>query len=425
MLDSTTTDPLPPGAAEARAVPGRGRAGSVWGVAGAMLLVIGAAAVALRHGNPVPAAATRDPRPASNAAGPRSTPPGPPPSVSVAAVPAEVRLLERVVVGDGTVVPWQELSVGAELGGLRVRDVLAEEGAKVRLGQLLASLDTAVPAAQAAQAEAAVAEAEAASRVARLDLERATELSRGAVAARQTVEQRQAAARQAEARLAAARARRDEAAARLAQTRVLAPADGTVVRRSVQLGAVVSAGEEMFRLLRDDRLELDARVPELDLGAVRPGQPVRVLHGDREIRATVRAVAPAVAAETRLGTVRVALPPGAGLLPGMFARAEIRSDARQAIAVPRSALVFHDGAAAMFVLEDGGRASLRRLTTGVHRHGLVEVTAGLRAGERVVISGAGFLADGDRVRAVPALPPSEEALLAGREAQDAHQPRSR
>jgi HlyD family secretion protein len=324
-----------------------------------------------------------------------------------------------VVVGDGTVVPWQELIVGAEVGGLRVREVLAEEGAKVRLGQLLASLDTAVPAAQAAQAEAAVMEAEAASRVARLDLDRAMELSRGAVAARQTVEQKQAGARQAEARLTAARARFDEATARLAQTRILASADGTIVRRSAQLGAVVSAGEEMFRLVRDDRLELGARVPELDLGAVRSGQLVRILHGDREIQATVRVIAPAVAAETRLGTVRVALPPDSGLLPGMFARAEIRTDARQAIAIPRSALVFLDGGAAAFVLANNSHASLRRLSTGMHRHGLVEVTGGLRAGERVVISGAGFLADGDRVRAVPALPPSEEALLAKREARNA------
>jgi HlyD family secretion protein len=91
-------------------------------------------------------------------------------------------------------------------------------------------------------ADANVQEAEAALRVARQDLVRSEELSRGQIAARQTLEQREAAARQAEARLAAARARRDEAVARLAQTRVVAPTDGTVSRRTALLGAVAPAG---------------------------------------------------------------------------------------------------------------------------------------------------------------------------------------
>ena len=333
--------------------------------------------------------------------------------------------MERLVVGDGSVAAWQELVVGAEAGGLRVKEILAEEGDQVRRGQVLVRLDTAVLAAQASQAEAAVAEAEAASEIAHLDLDRATELSRGGIATRQAVEQRQAAARQAAARLASARARRDEAAARLAQARILAPADGVVSRRTVQLGAVAATGEEMFRIIRDGRLELYARVPELDLGAVRPGQSVRVLHGRREIQATVRAVAPTVAPETRLGVVHVALPPGSGLLPGMFARAEVRSDAGQALAIPQSALVFHEGTAAAFVLGEDGRVSLRRLTTGTHRHGLVEVAAGLRAGELVATSGAGFLADGDHIRAVAHVLPPAAAPSARRDARNADQPPSR
>ena len=86
----------------------------------------------------------------------------------------------------------------------------------------------------------------------------------------------------------------------------------------------------------------------------------------------------------------------------MFARAEIHGDAAPALVVPQEAVVFRDGAAAAFVVEDG-QARLRRLDTGARQDGEVEVRAGLAAGEAVVRSGAGFLADGDRVRVVPAV----------------------
>ncbi|GGC69591.1 secretion protein HlyD [Siccirubricoccus deserti] len=366
-----------------------------------MLLVAGVAERYLR--SPAPAWLAPGPSSSVSATAAAAGQTTPHPALAVAVALVESVPVDRIVVGDGSVVAWQELAIGAEIGGLRVVEVAVEEGDRVRQGQLLLRFDAAVPIAQVALAEAVVAENEAALQVARSDLSRADELSRGAIVTRQAVEQRQAASLQAEARLAAARARRDEAVARLAQTRILAPAGGVIARRAALLGAVPSAGQEMFRMVRDGRLELDAKVPELDLGAVRPGQAVRVVHGDREIEATVRAVAPIVDTGTRHGIVRVALPADAGLLPGMFARAEIRADTVSALAVPQVAVVFRTDAPAAFVLGDDGRVSLRRLAVGAYDRGFVEVMDGLRAGERVVVSGAGFLAEGDSVLVAPLL----------------------
>ena len=367
----------------------RGRAGVM--VVVALLFLAGIAiGLALRGTFPALSAAT-------------STQIGQPPVLAVAVVTAEFRPTARLAVGDGSVVAWQELAIDAEVGGLRVVDIAVDEGDEVHPGQVLLRFDDSVLTAQLAQVEATVAEEQAAFQIARSDFGRATALSRGAFIAAQTVEQRQSAARQAEARLLSARARRDEAAARLAQARLLAPAHGVVVRRSAQLGAVSAAGQEMFRLVRDGRLELDAKVPELDLAAVHPGQAAHVVHGDWEAEATVRAVAPAVAADTRLGIVHIALPADSGLRPGMFARAEIRLDAVPALVVPQAAIVFREDAPAAFVLDTSNRVSLRRLATGVRRDGLVEVLSGLQAGESVVTSGAGFLSDGDRVQVVHAL----------------------
>lgn len=338
---------------------------------------------------------------------PTPTPPpaaAAPPAITVALAPVRQAVLARPVIGDGSVVPWQELVIGTEIGGLRVVEVGFEPGDAVRRGQVLVRLDPAIPTAQAAQAEAALGEAEAALRMAQADLRRSLELVRTDIASRQTLDQRQSAAQQAEARLQVARARRDEAAARAEQTTIEAPEDGIVSRRSVLLGAVVQPGQEMLRLIRDGRLELDARVPELDLAGIRPGQAVRVTHGERVIEGRVRALAPVVAGETRLGIVHVALPPGSGLLPGMFARAEIApAEARPALVVPQEAVVFRQAGPVAFVLPPGSeRVAQRDLATGARRDGLVEVVSGLADGEQVVVAGAGFLTDGDVVRVAAA-----------------------
>jgi RND family efflux transporter MFP subunit len=335
---------------------------------------------------------------------PRTAPPPapaataePPPALTVLVAEAAPRALARTIVGDGSVVAWQELVIGAEAGGLRVAEVPVEEGDAVRQGQLLVRLDDSLLRAALGGADAAVAEADAALRVARQELARAIELVRTGSATRQTVEQRESAAAQAEARLASAAARREEAAARLAQARIVAPSDGIVSRRSALLGSVTAPGQEMVRIIRDGRLELDARVPELELAQLQPGQAVRVIHGDRTVMAELRAVAPTVSAETRLGIVHVALPAGSGLRPGMFARAEILPGATAGLAVPQPAVLFREGRPAVLVVQ-GDRVALRPVTTGRRQDGQVEVTSGLAAGERVVVSGAGFLTDGDRVR---------------------------
>jgi RND family efflux transporter MFP subunit len=380
-------DVRPPDAEEARASSRAGRRRWLFWSLAILLSLAAAGAVLWQRGTAPP----------PQVAAPTATP-----VLTVPLIAAITRPLEVPVVGDGTVAAWQELALGAEIGGLRVLEVRVEEGVRVVAGDLLVRLDDSVLAAQSAQAEASVTEARATLDLARSEVARAQTLASTNIGPRQVLEQRQAAAAQAEARLASAIARRDEAQARLAQAQILAPTDGLVSRVTVRIGTVTGAGQEMLRLVRDGRLELNARIPELDLGGIAPGQAVLVRHGGQEIRARVRAIAPTVTPESRLGLVHVALPADSSLLPGMFARAEIMGPARPAVLVPAGAVVFREGAPAVFTLAPGEeRVRLRRLTLGTRADGLVEVLDGLAAGERVVASGAGFLADGDLVRAAP------------------------
>ena len=107
-------------------------------------------------------------------------------------------------------------------------------------------------------------------------------------------------------------------------THIRAPVSGLISRRSVTKGQIVSAGSELFRIVRDSRLELDAEIPETDLATVKAGMPARV-YSDKvgEMTGRVRLVTSEVNPTSRLGTARIALSTMGGFRPGMFARATI------------------------------------------------------------------------------------------------------
>ena len=149
----------------------------------------------------------------------------------------------------------------------------------------------------------------------------------------------------ARAKLDLARAQRRELEVRIAQTRVLAPAAGVISSRGASVGAVVQPGLELFRLIRDDRLDWMAELPEPAIAQVRVGAPVGIRGSDgTTIHAIVRLVAPTIDPRTRSGLVHVAVPPGAALRAGGHAGGEIvvaeamRADAaRGRAAEPRRA----------------------------------------------------------------------------------------
>jgi RND family efflux transporter MFP subunit len=301
----------------------------------------------------------------------------------------------------GTVVAWEEMPVGAEVGGLAITEVLVDEGDAVRKGQLLARLNDAVLRAELAQREASVASARATLEEARANLRRAEELLPKGHISGQTADARRATAETAAAQLALAEASRAETAAKLAQTRIVAPDDGRISARSAVIGQIVASGTELFRIVRQGRLELDAEIPEATLALLRPGLPATVsAEGLPPAVATIRAVAPSVDSRSRLGVAHLALPPDAGFRPGMFAQATISLDRATALLVPQAAIVYRDGKAGVFVLRGERTVRFVEVATGERVGELVEIARGLSLGEQVALKGAGFLEDGDQVTLV-------------------------
>lgn len=350
-----------------------------------------------------------------------------PPAVSVARV-AKAEFVETVVVS-GSLVPRDEILVAPEVEGFRVLKLLVDEGDRVKKGDVLAILVQESLDAQLAQNDASLARAEAAISRAKSQIveatarlkeaeaafERAKPLVKSGYLADSTYDQREAAAKTTQAQLVAAQdglklaeaeraqveAQRRELIWRRDNTKVTAPEDGIISRRTARVGGMASgAGEPMFRIVARGEVELDAEVIETELGKVAVDQTARInVAGNGVVAGTVRLVSPEVDKTTRLGRVRIFLGDDERLRIGTFARGIVATDSSRGLAVPASAVVFEPGRAYVQVVRNG-RVKSTDVKIGLLSGGLIEVLDGLAEGDVVVARAGTFLRDGDAVRAV-------------------------
>lgn len=327
------------------------------------------------------------------------------PGMAVSTVQVVNRALASGVSVSGPVSAVEEMQLGVEVSGLRVTALNVDVGAQVRRGQVLLTLDHRVLDSDLAQASAGLREAEAGAALARSNLARGESLAAGQYISAMALDELRAARTQSEARVGTARASRDAVALRRSFADLRAPASGIISKRLVQPGQVVAAGSELMRLIRDGRLEWRAELPAEQLALVEPGDRIelRTRNGER-VDGTVRAVTPGVDTATRTGTVYADLPQPGGLQPGTFLEGRINTGIRDVPVVPASAVVLRDGFPVVFTVDAERVAHLVRIEQGGKDEGFVEVRGGVKPGAQVVAQGAGFLADGDRVRIVPPTP---------------------
>jgi RND family efflux transporter MFP subunit len=327
------------------------------------------------------------------------------PALTVTTISPQTTPLPLRLSANGNIAAWQEASVGTEVNGLRLAEVRAGVGDVVRRGQVLATFVPDTVEAELAQLHAAVAEAEALLADATANAQRARELSASGALSAQQINQYLTAERTARARLDAQRAAAKAQQVRLRQTQVLAPDSGVISARSATVGAVMPAGMEMFRLIRQGRLEWRGEVPAADLARVKPGMPVRVgTPSGGSVVGTVRMVAPTVDDRTRNGLVYVDLPAGGDARAGMFARGEFEIGAGQGLTLPQGAVQLREGFSYVMRVGPDSKVAETKVSVGRRVGDRVEITGGLDPSARVVASGGGFLADGDLVRVVDAAP---------------------
>jgi RND family efflux transporter MFP subunit len=354
----------------------------------------------------------------------------PKPALTVSTVTPQQAQLPVTLAANGNLAAWQEASVGAEAGGLRIAEVLVNVGDRVRRGQVLARFAADSLRADTAQAQAALAEAEAAAGEAANNAARARTLQQtGAMSASQ-INQYITAEATARARVAAARAQLQAQQVRLSQSAVHAPDDGVISARSATVGAVVGNGTELFRLIRKGRLEWRAEVTSSELGKITAGTRalVTATSGAR-LEGRVRMIGPTVDPQSRVALVYVdvnPLPgPAAGSArAGMFARGEFELGALPALTLPQQAVVVREGFSYVFRVNPDSRVSQVKVQIGRIADDRLQVLSGLTPDMRVVASGGGFLNDGDLVRVIDAPASATPASAAGANSAPASAPAS-
>ena len=329
------------------------------------------------------------------------------PALTVTVVRPERSTLPLRIAANGNIAAWQEAVIGTEANGLRLADVRVNVGDVVRRGQTLATFAPEMMEVDLAQQRAAVAEAEATLAEATANAERAKSLQATGALSEATINQYVTAERTARARLEAQRAATRARQLRVSQTAVLAPDDGVISARSATVGAVLPAGQELFRMIRKGRLEWRAEVASADLGGIQPGMQASVVPpSGAPLTGTVRMVAPTVDAQTRNGIVYVDLPTaaphGQGARAGMFARGEFDVGQSSALTLPQGAVQLRDGFSYVMQVGADNKVVERKVQTGRRAGNRIEIASGLPADARVVAQGGSFLADGDLVRVVDA-----------------------
>ncbi|MBC7972598.1 MAG: efflux RND transporter periplasmic adaptor subunit [Verrucomicrobia bacterium] len=375
-------------------------------------------------------------------AGAPTTAPAPKPSTvaagqSVTLAPATMTGVAQTVDATGSVAAFDMLPILAQATGLQIQQVLVEEGQSVTAGQVLAVLDNAVLNAQRNQAQADVASTQAIVRQkqATLGQERATlaqaesnlrryqDLARSGAVSQQNLDTYVTAAKTAREAIGVAQATITSAQAdvqskiaevqrletQIAQTVVRAPANGVIAEKVARVGNV-TATEKLFFLIRDGSLELQAKVPETELPQVKIGAIARITSdADKRIRlqGRVREISPLVDPQSRQATVKIDLPTSALLRSGMFLKAAVTVQTAQALTIPASAVLPQpDGRSLVYVLEGTDSVRAKPVVVGTRQDSTdptkarIAIKSGLNAGDRVVVAGAGYVKDGERVTVV-------------------------
>ncbi len=246
----------------------------------------------------------------------------------------------RTLMANGSILPWQEAIISAQVQGLRIAEVKVSIGDHVRAGDVLVTLDN----------------------FTRLGADTGT-----------------------------------------VQGRIVAPDDGVISAANANAGSMAQPGVELFRLIRKERLEWRAELTADELMLLRKGMPAEIAVGEgRIIKGIVRAISPSVNPQTRYGYALVTLPDSSGIIAGAFVHGtfDISGGKKTLQSLPQSAIMQRGVTTYALVVGDDSRVHERVVKVGQRSGDRVEIKQGLKANEPVIESGGAFLTEGDVVQIV-------------------------
>ncbi|MBU8896048.1 efflux RND transporter periplasmic adaptor subunit [Corallococcus sp. M34] len=355
------------------------------------------------------------------ACGGHAPPPQPPTAVKVATV-------ERAGTGaqarySAEIQPATRVDLAFKVGGYvesiaKVRDVegkprLVQAGDPVRAGMELATLRKTDYSQRLAEAQAALAQARAAAEQAELNFARTSKLVEGQVATPAQLDTARTQRDSAAGAVAAARARVEEARTSLADTALRSPLEGVVLQRNIEVGALAAPGTVAFSVAETQSVRVIFGVPDTVLPRVRLGATQTVTtqaFPGEQFEGRISRIAPSADPKSRVFEVEISIANAdQRLKPGMVAALSLGAGAPipEELLIPLAAIVRapgHPQSFAVFVLdESGGKpvARAREVELGEYLGRVIPVKKGLKAGERIVVTGASLLSDGEAVEVIP------------------------
>lgn len=319
---------------------------------------------------------------------------GPPPATVRVAV-AEMKSLAPVTLVPGTVISRDDARLAAEVEGQLI--TVAEVGDAFEKGEIVARIEDTRLTLLHDQLKAEITQAEARLKFLESEEKRFATLAQSNLAATTQLEATQADRDVALGTLAVARARLAQNQDALERTRILAPFAGVVVERVKMPGERVAEGDDVLRLVNQDRLEVVARAPLEYYRFTRPGQLLELRAGRQTAMGEVRTVVAVGDADTHQFEVRLDI--DSDVFPvGQTLRVAVHTDDnREVLAVPRDALVLRPEGQSVFIIDSGNQAQKIEVTTGVGNGELIEVLGEVSPGDKVVIRGNERLQPGQAV----------------------------
>lgn len=323
---------------------------------------------------------------------------------------AEKKSLRPFIEAIGTLNPYEEVIVSAEVDGI-LKDVWVDEGSVASKGQVLSLIDDTDYNLEVKRAEAALRQAEANLANTRLEYQRKEALYKEELVTKQQFDDVSTRLSLTEAEVDRAKASLSLAKQRLSKTKIYSPLSGVVKERKVERGNYVRNGIPLFVIINSNPLKLNFTVTEKDVGKLKIGQDVSfnadALRG-KEFKGKLSIIYPSLEEKTRTLQVEAQVPNPKGLLkPGLFAKVTLYTGMeKDTIVIPVTALLYEAEKIKVFVVE-GDRAKERSVRIGQRYRfaagsseplqEFTEIIEGVKEGELIVTVGQQNLFEGAKV----------------------------
>ena len=319
---------------------------------------------------------------------------GPPPA-SVRVIEASMTELAPTLELPGTVVSRNDAKLSAEVQGQLL--FVAEVGTRVEKGEVVARMDDTYLTLQRDEYSGIVARESSRREFLEKEARRLRQLAAENVAARNQLDETESELQGAVGELTVANARRSQIEVQLAKTRIRAPFPGIVTERLQNPGEYTSAGDPVIRLIQPDSLEVVARAPLASLNYVSEGTELVIRTDNTRGSGAVRTLVPFGDGRSHLFEIRVSVPPTPWRVGESVRMAVPSAEPIEVLAVPRDALVLRREGSSVYRVLDDDTAERVSVTTGLGAGGMIQITGGIDAGDRIIVRGAERLRPGQKV----------------------------